>query len=99
MTQTYKVEIDFGTVRIPEPTNHWSCDERGFWREHMSDRVVYNMDGSERSREPGGFACVALAGDGVLEMIKRTGGVIVANRSPKPPAPTLWQRAKRIFQP
>jgi len=75
--ERFALTILTGTVRLPEPTNRWSRDDRGFWYQHMSDRVVLNEDGSERSREPGGFAPIAMAGDGVREQIIRLGGVIV----------------------
>jgi hypothetical protein len=76
---TYTIHIDTGVKHAPRPTNRWSQDANGFWREIYTDSVVMNADGTERSRKPHVSLC-GLQGEDVQASILRSGGTVVAKR-------------------
>lgn len=67
MTGVFRMTVITGMVVMPRPTGKWARDDRGFWREIYTDKIVLNADGSERSREPYTSACGIMAGDGAFD--------------------------------
>lgn len=63
----FRLTVDTGMVVMPRPTGKWARDDRGFWREIYTDRIVLNADGSERSRELYTSACGIMAEDGAFD--------------------------------